>query len=101
MEKISNSISGWFWCVKKKMNKKTLTVRFNSNILYSIMKLNIEKIDERLRELGMSRYALAVKMEMKTRSQIYMLLQGENMTLKTVQGLANALEIPSKDLLIS
>ena len=81
--------------------KKTIDIQFIYDRLFSIMKLNIEKIDARLKELGMSRYGLAVKLNMKTRGQIYMLLKQDNMTMKTVQDLANVLELPSKDLLIS
>lgn len=65
------------------------------------MKLNIEKIDKELKRLGWTKYQLAMKMEVKPQ-WIYQILSSKynGLTLKSIDKIAKALELDSKDLII-
>ena len=63
------------------------------------MKLNRRRVELELAHLGWSKYRLANEMKVK-RQWIYMILQRDSCTLRTVNKIAEALRMDPKDLLI-
>ncbi|MDI9604456.1 MAG: helix-turn-helix transcriptional regulator [Bacteroidota bacterium] len=63
------------------------------------MKLDIEKIDRRRVEIGLSKTDLAKQLNW-SRTYLYRVFKGEDIALSRVELIASVLRIPPKDLLI-
>ena len=75
-----------------------LTIR-NCLVIITSMKLDIEKIDRRRVEIGLSKTDLAKQLGW-SRTYLYRVLRGEDIALSRVELIASVLRIPPKDLLI-
>lgn len=64
------------------------------------MKLNVDRIDFELYKIGKDRSWLAEKMGFTRQWISYLLKDGNNTTLKTIEKIATALSINPKDLII-
>jgi transcriptional regulator with XRE-family HTH domain len=64
------------------------------------MKINTSKIEKELKRLGWSKYRLAKKMKVRHQWVYFILSDSKNCTLRTIENIANALEMDPKDLII-
>lgn len=68
-------------------------------VIITSMKLDIEKIDRRRVEIGLSKTDLAKQLGW-SRTYLYRVFRGEDIALSRVELIASVLRIPPKDLLI-